>query len=485
MSPSDAPVLTITELQFRERDVRLRMPFRFGVTTLTAAPQVFVRARIRLAGGREAWGAAAELLAPKWFDKNLELSNEDNFDQLRTALRIAADAYLGAGRDTAFGLFAGHYQAQIDAGAARHLNPLVASYGPALIDRAVLDALCQACGVSVCAAVQANLPGIAPERLLPEFAGFDMAGFLAGRAAAPTIEVRHTVGMVDPVTDADVTAETRVGDGLPESLTDVIATYGIRYFKLKLGGDLAADLERLQAIAAVLDRSDAPYFATLDGNEQYRDVDGIVALWDAMAAEPALARLVASIGFIEQPIHRGQAFARDVGQLAERRAVIIDESDADLEAFTRARDLGYAGVSSKQCKGLYKALINAARCARWNAETGTERFFMSAEDLTTQAGVSVQQDLALATLVGATHVERNGHHYVNGMAGRPESEQAAFLAAHPGLYHRSHGAVRLAIHNGRLAIASLDCPGYAVAAEPDWDGMRPMPHPAWITWPQI
>ena len=48
---------------------------------------------------------------------------------------------------------------------------------------------------------------------------------------------------------------------------------------------------------------------------------------------------------------------------------------------------------------------------------------MSAEDLTTQAGIAVQQDLALASLVGATHVERNGHHYVDGMAGAPEQEQ--------------------------------------------------------------
>ena len=66
---------------------------------------------------------------------------------------------------------------------------------------------------------------------------------------------------------------------------------------------------------------------------------------------------------------------------------------------------------------------------------------MSAEDLTTQAGVAVQQDLALATLVGATHVERNGHHYVDGMAGAPEQEQSAFLMAHPELYRRSDAAL--------------------------------------------
>ncbi len=53
----------------------------------------------------------------------------------------------------------------------------------------------------------------------------------------------------------------------------------------------------------------------------------------------------------------------------------------------------------------------------WNAEAGGERYFMSGEDLTTQAGLAVQQDLALVNLLGLTHVERNGHHYVNGMAG--------------------------------------------------------------------
>ena len=53
-------------------------------------------------------------------------------------------------------------------------------------------------------------------------------------------------------------------------------------------------------------------------------------------------------------------------------------------------------------------------------------------------------------LIGLRHVERNGHHYVNGMAGLPQPEQDGFLAAHPGLYEQSQGAVRLEIRNGRL-----------------------------------
>jgi hypothetical protein len=65
----------VEEISLFERDVRLRLPFRFGIVTLTEAPQAFVRARIRLETGAQAEGGAAELLAPKWFDKDPSLSN--------------------------------------------------------------------------------------------------------------------------------------------------------------------------------------------------------------------------------------------------------------------------------------------------------------------------------------------------------------------------------------------------------------------------
>ena len=253
-----------------------------------------------------------------------------------------------------------------------------------------------------------------------------------------------------------------------------MAAYGHSYFKLKVGGDVTADLQRLSEIAAVLDSRPERYFASLDGNEQYNDIDALLELWRRMQAAPKLQRLVASTIFIEQPITRAHALDSDVSALSRIKPVIIDESDDDLTVFPRARALGYAGVSSKCCKGLYKSILNAARCAMWNAETGDARYFMTGEDLTTQAGMAVQQDLALVNLIGLRHVERNGHHYVNGMAGLPEREQDGFLAAHPDLYERSHGAVRLKIRAGNLAIGSLAAAGFASGAYPDWDRLAPL-----------
>jgi hypothetical protein len=439
--------LRVAVLEFFERDVRLRMPFRFGVVTLTESPQAFVRCRIRTEQGIEAEGAAAELLAPKWFDKDPGLSNEDNYQQLRDSLRSAREAYLGHDARSAWA----------------HSSPtrgLVENYGPALVDRAILDALCRALGISFYAAIQKNVVGA------ESFEGIDLPRFFSGLRPRQMIAARHTVGLLDPITRADL--KEPVGDGLPETLEEVVARYRQTYFKLKVGGDIAADVERLAAIAAVLDRIEAPYHASLDGNEQYADMEGVAALWSRMKSEPRLKRLVESILFIEQPVKRQNALASPVKGID--KPVIIDESDDALDAFPRAKALGYKGVSSKTCKGLYKALINRARCAAWGGD-----YFMSGEDLTIQPGLALQQDLALVSLLGLAHLERNGHHYVNGMAALPQSEQDAFLGAHPDLYERSHGAVRPRISEGNMQIGSLDCLGYASRAMPDWNSMRRMP----------
>jgi len=459
-----APKLRIREIELYERPVNLRLPFKFGVVTLRHCPQAFVRARIETEDGKSSWGAAAEMMAPKWFDKNLELTNEQNFEQLREVLRIARAAYLSdSNAATAFGHFAHHYEEQLQHGAMRGFNPLLACYGPALIDRAVLDALLRLKNVSFYDAMRANLPGIGDA--CGSFKGLNFDAFLASLKPADSIEARHTVGMVDAITAGDLSE--RVNDGLPETLEEVIATWGLRFFKLKVGGNLPADVARLEKIAAVLDGLPHPYFASLDGNEQYANAGGVGELIDAIRSNARLRRLWQSILFIEQPIARKVALDVDLRDADLGKPVIIDESDGELDTFVQARARGYAGVSSKTCKGFYKSVLNAARCNAWGA-----RYFMSAEDLTTQAGLSVQQDLALVNLLGIAHVERNGHYYVNGLAAQPESEQQAFLDAHGDVYERSHGAVHLKIRDGRIAIGSLACAGFASGAMPDFGAMQ-------------
>src|SRR5208282_5626358 len=132
--------LNVVAIDCFERPVRLRLPFRFGAATLTEAIQAFVRARIRLPDGRESVGGTAELMVPKWFDKDPALSDAANVDQLRCALALARDAYLAdAIPRSAFGHYAAHYAECLAEGKRSGLPTLVAQFGPAEIDRAVLD----------------------------------------------------------------------------------------------------------------------------------------------------------------------------------------------------------------------------------------------------------------------------------------------------------------------------------------------------------
>ena len=80
--------------------------------------------------------------------------------------------------------------------------------------------------------------------------------------------------------------------------------------------------------------------------------------------------------------------------------VIIDETDGTFDDFPTAYRLGYRGTSAKTCKGVYKALLNAARCAQ--ARDGR---FIAAEDMNHPAGLTMQQDLAVGLFLGLTHGE--------------------------------------------------------------------------------
>ena len=89
----------------------------------------------------------------------------------------------------------------------------------------------------------------------------------------------------------------------------------------------------------------------------------------------------------------------------------------------------------------------------------------------------MQQDLALGALIGVTHAERNGHHYVDGFADTPDREARAFLSAHRDLYIRDGDTIRLSIHDGDLLTGSLTSAGFASGAHPDWAALLPLQQP--------
>jgi hypothetical protein len=455
------PRIAVRDISFFERQVPFTKPFRFGAVVINAAAQAFVRVEIEVEGKSTSVGASAELMAPKWFDKRSQLTPEQTVEELRRSLGIARELYLTADFDTAFGLHASRMSAQVETCAKCDIPPLAAAYGPAEIDKAILDALLRGLGVNFFDGMAGNIAGI-DARLSPDLSDDDLAQFLARCRRLPRVAIRHTVGLDDQV------------EGGKGGVADIRENSGARYFKLKLNGNPDADTARLIRIGKELATLSYDYSVTLDANEQYADLTALGALVDRLGGDGALKPIAAKLLYIEQPMPRDIFRQSPLGTLTAFD-FIIDEADDCYDAFPVARALGYRGISSKSCKGIYKSVVNATRAAKWSA--GGEKFFVAGEDLTCQAGLAVQQDLALGALIGVTHAERNGHHYVDGFGDTPAAEAQAFLAAHPDLYVSDGNNIRLSIHDGDLVTGSLVAPGFATSVHPDWTALSPLQQP--------
>jgi hypothetical protein len=453
--------LAVRDIAFFERPVSFVRPFRFGAVVINAAPQAFVRVEIAVEGKGSSVGASAEMLVPKWFDKRPRLTPEQTVAELRRSLMVARELYLAhSGFETAFGLHAGCLAAQVEACASEDIPPLAAAYGPAEIDKAILDALLRSARVDFFDGMIGNIAGI-DASLSPDLQNGDIAQFLAGRKRLERVAIRHTVGLDDQVEGAGGVADTKENTGA-------------RYFKFKLNGDPGADAARLTRIGNELATLAHDYRVSLDANEQYADLTALGTLMDRLDRDSALQPIAAKLLYIEQPMPRDITRQSPLGKL-KGRDFIIDEADDSYDAFPAARMLGYRGISSKSCKGIYKSIVNATRAAKWSS--ASENFFVTGEDLTCQAGLAVQQDLALGALIGVTHAERNGHHYVDGFGDTPLAEAEGFVAGHPDLYVNDGNNIRLSIHDGDLLTGSLVTAGFATSVHPDWSSLPSLEQP--------
>jgi hypothetical protein len=440
-------------------ELHTRIPFKYGIATLTTAPHAFLRLRVEISG--RLWsGIAADTLPPKWFTKDpakpLALEVAEMLRVIEHALQSAA----GIRGESPFEAWRQLYEVQGDWARREKLAPLLGNFGTALVERAMLDAVCRAMGRSFADLLRSNAFGIRLGDLHSSLAGLAPADFLPERPLRHIV-LRHTVGLADPLTDDDIPAYEGVHDGLPQSLAGCIRAYRLKHFKIKVSGILDADRERLQRLAGVIERQvDADYAFTLDGNEQFHSLAEFRTFWEELLRSEDLRKFATHLLFIEQPLHRTVALEPAVAsQLAQWPAcppLIIDESDAELNSLPRALQLGYAGASYKNCKGVFRGIANAALLALRRREQRSRPAILSGEDLANIGPVALLQDLAACATLGIASVERNGHHYFAGLSMFPGAVQGQVLEAHPDLYQPTqHGWPSLLIKNGMLALDSV------------------------------
>lgn len=466
---SRLPTFRVVEAAAFRLGMRTRFPFRYGIASMTELPHLVLRIRLESALG-ETTGIAAEGLPPKWFTKNPATTFEDDdLPGMLGAISAAVGNALRLGTGPGLGFFdfwRDLLDAQSEWARDRHVPPLLAQLGTALVERAVLDALCRGSGIPLAEAVLTGALPLDLGSIHPELAGLAPSALLP-RSPRTTLEIRHTVGLGDPLTIGDSEGIDPPEDGLPLTLEENIRAYGLRWFKIKLCGEIERDEDRLGSIARLLALEAPPdWWVTLDGNEQFESAAAFREAWDALAADPATAPLIARTAVIEQPIHRDRAMATRIDEISSSAGsplppVIIDESDGAIDSLPRALELGYRGTSHKNCKGIVKGIANACLLAKRRSD-GCRESVMTAEDLANIGPVALLQDLAVVAMLGIPHAERNGHHYFKGLSMWPSSIQEAAIHAHRDLY-RPHtdtdGRVSfpvLAIDDGTISLDSVN-----------------------------
>ncbi len=469
------------------RWMETRFPFRYGIASMTRVPHLFLRVTLEVDGAPTA-GICSEGLPPKWFTKDPETTFEDDLPDLVGVVQNAAKIATNLPpAESIFQLWQALHREQEAWAENRGLPPLLANLGVSMVERGAIDAFCRATGVPFAAALRENRFAVDLGEIHPALNGCEPADLLPN-TPLNTIQVRHTVGLGDPLTAEEIPDEDRADDGLPQALADCIQAYGLRYFKVKLSGDLATDRARLLSLAELLTTRVAGFRFTLDGNEQFAEIGQFRQVWTELAAEPALTRFLSPdhLLFVEQPLHRNTALQPEVAEALQNwpdaPPIIIDESDAELSSLPTALNLGYAGTSHKSCKGVIKGIANACLLEHLRRENPGKSSILSGEDLATVGPVTLLQDLAVMAALGISHVERNGHHYFRGLAAFPsELQQIVATQAHPGLYHlQGQGNIAaLAINAGNLDLPTLNAAPFGTNLEPSEANFALLGAPGW------
>ena len=454
--------------------LRLRMPFRYGIATLTQLPHTLVRLTFEIDGAVQT-GVAGDNLPPKWFTKDAARAADDEISEMLDVIRSAVQVARDARAATPAAFWREVSAAQGAAARARGWPALLANFGVSIVERALADAFCRRNNTTFAAAARDNRFGLDLGALHPSLAGSAPRDWLPAQPPA-AVFARHTVGLADALEDADVPAADRVEDGLPQSLVACIRAYGLRHFKLKINGEAERDRGRVEAMARILAREcPAGYAFTLDGNESFREVGAFADYFRGLTALPGLREFWPHLLFVEQPWHRDVALSPAIGDLAQtwpdRPPIIIDESDAETDSLAQALRLGYAGTSHKNCKGIFKSIANACLLAQ-RRQAGAPAAF-SGEDLTNVGIVALTQDLAAAAALGITSVERNGHHYFAGLSQFPGALQQHALERHPDLFAAGPaGWPRTILRDGRVALGSINAAPFGVPGDLDLSELR-------------
>lgn len=425
--------------------VKTRVPFQFGVETLTEVICARAMLRVRADDGREICGWGETPLNVQWVWPG-KISYQKRCDALQAfcmqlARRYAIFEHTGHPLEIGHAFTENVLPEMLRAFNAPKKTELHMPWLAALVCSSPFDiALYDAYGKLV------NRPVF--ETLGTEFLSTDLSAFLepaddckntvsfaekfpsdylAPSPRPDRLPVWHVLGESDAIDDSELTGR-EPKDEYPVTLRDWIVRDGLRCVKIKLRGNNAAwDYQRLVSVGRLC-RALGVRWLCFDFNCTAESVAYVTGMIDRLLRdEPEIYGMLL---YVEQPFpYELEQHPLDVHAVSARKPLFMDESAHDWHVIRRGRELGWSCVALKTCKTLTGALLSLC----WARAHG---MMLMVQDLTNPM-LAIIPHVALAahadTLMG---VECNSMQFYPD-ASRPEA------AVHPGLHRRRDGCVDL------------------------------------------
>lgn len=228
------------------------------------------------------------------------------------------------------------------------------------------------------------------------------------REPKPRMPLYHLVGALDPLTDQDV--EKKIGDGLPETLSQWIAYNGLTHLKIKLAGDdFAWDTQRILSIdqvasVAQAQRGCSQWYYSLDFNEKCENAEYLIRVLKTVQEKSPAG--YDRIQYVEQPTHRDLKSHPDhkMHEAAKLKPVVIDESLVNYDALLLSREMGYSGVALKACKGQTESLLLGAAAQKFG-------LFLCVQDLSCPGYSFLHSATLAARIPTVAAIEGNGRQF--------------------------------------------------------------------------
>ena len=426
-----------------------RAPIKFGGRVLSDVVLFHVTAEVETRDGRRGQGFGSMPVGNVWAWPSESVSVDESLAvmiELSERLVREANDYRGIGHPLEITDDLGQlYQSCADevtgaAGLAEPMPRLAQLVAASPLEAAIHDAYGKTLGEN-----SYNL-------LSSEFVNRDIAAYLtdefAGeyldqytlRVPKPSMPLYHLVGALDPLTDADI--QTRINDGIPETLPEWITADGLTHLKIKLGGDnLDWDVDRVVSVERVAAEAQAARGSTewcysADFNEKCANVQYVLDFLAKVGEQSP--RAFDRLQYIEQPTHRDLRSNLDnrMHEAAKIKPVVIDESLVDFECLQLSREIGYSGVALKACKGHSEALLMGAAAQKYN-------LFLCVQDLSCPGASFLHSASLSARIPTVAAIEGNARQYCP-IANRQWAERF------PTMFN---------ITDGTLGTAALDGPG--------------------------